>query len=361
MGLTNQLARANQGSQSIADYLGHIRGLADELALIGSSIADPHLILYVLNGLGTEYREISTAVRARDNMISFEELHDKLIEYEAFLKQHDPHNQGLPSIHHTRHNPKNNNTYTKRTGQSNNGAPPILGAAPPHNFQNSGTTKDVINNSPSPIICQFCDKKGHTAKDCFKAKRLMGFPVPPRTYHTTTNVTQFSPSSSSWLLDTGATHHVTADLNNLSLHQPYDGPDDLTPSNETGLSISHSGHSTLSSVKKSFHLGNILCVPKINQNLISVSQFYIHNNTSIEFTPTHFFIKDLFTGSILLQGESRNNVYQWPRCQDVIPGNKQVHVSLRTTMDRWHERLGHPSIPILRLLVSNKHIDSSST
>lgn len=42
------------------------------------------LVIYTLNGIGPEYLEISAAVR--DSIITVEELRDKLIEYEAFLK-----------------------------------------------------------------------------------------------------------------------------------------------------------------------------------------------------------------------------------------------------------------------------------
>ena len=39
--------------------------------------------------MGTEFKELATTVRARDTVISFDELHDKLVEYEAFLKREE--------------------------------------------------------------------------------------------------------------------------------------------------------------------------------------------------------------------------------------------------------------------------------
>ncbi|CAI9280949.1 unnamed protein product [Lactuca saligna] len=38
--------------------------------------------------------------------------------------------------------------------------------------------------------------------------------------------------SSDWLFDSGASHHITNDLNALSLHSPYDGTDDLVIGDE---------------------------------------------------------------------------------------------------------------------------------
>ena len=45
-------------------------------------------------------------------------------------------------------------------------------------------------------------------------------------------VTMMSPlapthDSNMWLLDSGASHHVTHDLANLSLHTPYDGTEEF--------------------------------------------------------------------------------------------------------------------------------------
>ena len=89
MGLKEQLTIINRGSQPVTDYLAKIRGLADELSLIGSPVGNDDLVIYSLNGIGPEFKEITAAVRARDTVISFEELHDKLVEYDSFLKREE--------------------------------------------------------------------------------------------------------------------------------------------------------------------------------------------------------------------------------------------------------------------------------
>lgn len=57
-------------------------------------------------------------------------------------------------------------------------------------------------------------------------------------------------------------------------------------------------------------LSNVLCVPTMKQNIISVSQLCKTNNASIEFNPS-FCAKDLTTRALLTQGWSKNNVYKW--------------------------------------------------
>ena len=116
--------------------------------------------------------------------------------------------------------------------------------------------------------------------------------------------------TSNWLLDSGSSHHVTSDLNNLSLHTPYDEPDNIIIGDGTGLSITHTGSKILSSPSNSFKLNHVLCVPSMQKNLIFVSKFYHQNNTSIEFSPFSFFVKDLTTRTTILQGQSKNIVYE---------------------------------------------------
>ena len=59
------------------------------MALIGHSVNDEDVIVHTLNGLGDEYKELVVVIRARYSPISFEELYDKLIDFEIYLKRED--------------------------------------------------------------------------------------------------------------------------------------------------------------------------------------------------------------------------------------------------------------------------------
>ena len=101
------------------------------------------------------------------------------------------------------------------------------------------------------------------------------------------------PNNSNWLLDSGALHHVTTDLSNLSIHAPYERPYDIVIGNGTGHPITHTDSKSLSTPSHIYKLDNVLCVPPMKKNLSSISQFCQSNNTSIEFLPTSFCVKDL--------------------------------------------------------------------
>ena len=83
MGFTEQLTFLNRGSQPIANYLV-VHDSADELDLLGAPIPNQYPITHTLDGIGNEFKEIFVVVQAWDTVITFVELHDKLVKSEAF-------------------------------------------------------------------------------------------------------------------------------------------------------------------------------------------------------------------------------------------------------------------------------------
>lgn len=355
MGLQETLMKLSRGSSSVADYLGSINTITDDLALAGAPLDNIKLVIHALNGLGPEFKEIAAAIRARDTVISFEELHDKLVEYESFLRREEGQSSSPPMTVNNTHshtkngkkgNNKNWNNQPRNNGQGN-------GQGTSNKSENPNT-----NTSKNPnVICQFYGKRGHSARQCYHAKKIMLREHPPTANHTATG-TNASPN---WLMDSAASHHVTGDLNNLSLHQPYEGPDDIVIGDGTCLNITYIGSSKLSTPTTSFSLSNVLCVPSIKQNLISVFQFCNSNKTSVEFFPSYFVVKDLTTGAHLIRGRSRNNVYEWPTMRKKSMIVQRACVGIKTSFDVWHNRLGHPSSKILKYLVSNKILPIESS
>ena len=117
-----------------------------------------------------------------------------------------------------------------------------------------------------------------------------------------------------WFPDSGATNHVTHDLGNLNSGAEYNGNSKIHMGNGTGLEISHIGLSVFpssSSPNKVLFLKNILRVPAIKKNLLSVSQFARDNNVYFEFHPKVCFVKDKSNHSLLLQGNLHKGLYQF--------------------------------------------------
>ena len=75
------------------------------------------------------------------------------------------------------------------------------------------------------------------------------------------------------------------------------------------------------------------------------------NGVSVEFFPASFQVKDLSTGVPLLQGKTKNELYEW----SVSHAQEKAMVTSsnpKTSMFSWHSRLGHPSSSILNTIVS---------
>jgi hypothetical protein len=116
--------------------------------------------------------------------------------------------------------------------------------------------------------------------------------------------------SATWFLDSGATTHVTPDINNQTYTQCYTGNDTVHIGNGAGLSILHTSYATLFTNHHVLQLSNVLHVPLITKNLLSVSQLTKNNTVFVEFSHSHCFIKDQATGKTLLHGTLHKGLYE---------------------------------------------------
>jgi hypothetical protein len=105
-----------------------------------------------------------------------------------------------------------------------------------------------------------------------------------------------------WYQDSGATHHITSKLNNLTFGDTYKGYDKVNTSKGQGMCISHVGHSIVSNPTQNFYLCNVLHVPKASKYLLYVHHFTYDNHIFIEFHPFFFLTKDQVTRRIIHRG-----------------------------------------------------------
>ena len=112
-------------------------------------------------------------------------------------------------------------------------------------------------------------------------------------------------------MDSGAIHHLTNNVHNLTEGTPYLGSQLLLVGNGHGLEIMYTGYTCfLTSLGTSLSLTNVLCVPKITKNLISISKHLLDNNIIIEFSSNLCFIKDKMEGTLLAQGIAEGGLYR---------------------------------------------------
>ena len=174
-----------------------------------------------------------------------------------------------------------------------------------------------------------------------------------------------------WILDTGATAHMCANLSSLnkislvSKYTPVFLPD------STIKSVTHTGMIVLN---PSLTLKNILHVPGFTCNLLSVKALAASANIAFIFYSTHCVLQDLETGKVLAYGKVVGNLYvldikslvsvssvesQYP-CKSTHFCNV-VQNSNKDNFSIWNKRLGHSSESTLNHLkfIPGKNNDES--
>jgi hypothetical protein len=111
-----------------------------------------------------------------------------------------------------------------------------------------------------------------------------------------------------WVADSGATHHATSSVGNISTLCPLasSNPPSIIVGNGSSLPITSVGDSVLPGP---FYLNNILLAPNMVQSLLSVCRFTTDNWCYMEFDPFGLSVKDLTTKNVIVRSNSTGPLY----------------------------------------------------
>jgi hypothetical protein len=141
------------------------------------------------------------------------------------------------------------------------------------------------NNSASRPQCQVCDKIGHTAKKCWY-RYEDDSTMDSRTAGLATS------SDNNWYINSGATNHITGDLDKVTMHDTYGGHDQIHVANGSGMHIAHISTSIILTPTHTLTLNNVLHVPSTQKNIffsfIGLLSIMI---PSLSFTPIFFLLR----------------------------------------------------------------------
>lgn len=264
------------------------------------------------------------ALRVRTETISFSELTDVLTDFERMMKD----NEAASHIHM----PTANATQRRYNGSDDS-------QFQNYNRRGRGRQNQVRNNANrSARYCNYCEYPGHDTKFCRKlAKFLKENNV---AVHEPQNNARQSPSvhatstaalpTQSWLMDTGASHHTVNDATSLHTLMDYTGPDEIVLGDGKSLRISHTGSVSIPLNSRSLVLSEVLCVPNLHKNLVSVSKLCRTNSVSVEFFDTYFVVKDRQSGTPLVRGPVVSDVY------NISVQQPQLNVSTKSSLSSWH-------------------------
>jgi hypothetical protein len=122
---------------------------------------------------------------------------------------------------------------------------------------------------------------------------------------------------------------------------------------------------SLVNLSQNISLKNVLHVPKLTCNLLSVSKFYKDSNYRVTFVESYCVFQELKSKKMIGSAKLINGLYYF---EDQDSKNKEAQGlsscmsnPAKDTVMLWHYRLGHPSFPYLKKLFPNlfKGLDCS--
>jgi hypothetical protein len=263
------LATTRKNQLSISDYFAKMRGYSDEMASTGNAITDAEFISYVLAGLDEDYNSVFTAVVARIDTVTPAELYTQLLSFEQHL-----------ALQAAGSHAGSSSALAASRGRGDRFGSPGRGPGRGRSSGGRGSSSTGARSSTSSSHprCQVCLKVGHRANA--SETRTAGL------------ATTLYDTDPNWYTDSDTTDHITGELDKLTMHDRYNGNDQIHAANGAGMEISRIGKSIVPTPSRNLVLNNVLHVPTAHKNLISVHRFTLNKNTFIEFHPYFFLIKD---------------------------------------------------------------------
>jgi hypothetical protein len=364
--LHNEFHSMLQGDLSINAYCQQMKELADALKDVGHPVSEPQLVLNLLRGLNPAFSNTADHIAEQEPFPSFSKARAMLALKEqrnanatkvaastALISNSTcgsgscrggpappaplalaslggstsptPPTQGARTSGNGSGGSGNRRNNCRRNGGGgggngggggwNNGqcqqAQGSFPGAPwvcvnPWAFPGSGASGFPRNFGPG-LLGSHPQQQAHTA---FAPSQLSVPSTPqwdPSGFVAVMNQLSMQPSDG-WVVDTGASQHMASNDGILLSRSPTN-VSAITVGNGATLPITARGHSVLHTPLSNFNLNNVLIVPSIIRNLLSVKCFTRDNLCSIEFDPFGFFVKDLRTRRVILRCSSPGDLY----------------------------------------------------
>ncbi|MCO5603555.1 hypothetical protein L7F22_057706 [Adiantum nelumboides] len=323
MHLKSKLNEATKSSsESMHEYLLKLRNIQDELAAIGEEVSDADMIQSILKGIKKEYKNFVTSLAVRESFPSLEDLISLLLQEEERFGEDNPTSRNQPSAlimhqgrrynsrgggRHGRGFHRNNNSRFAASSNltpSHNTNQPFEGRRGHHHQGSRGR-----GNGRRIGNCYNCGIFGHWQRDCTRSGR------PQITNGPSNNEASNYASSSSnqhheeaflstymahlqeevedgWYVDSGASNHMTHHHDWFTSVQPFEGKGSILTGDDSHHAIQGKGTITIQmSQGEEKNLSNVLLVPGITKNLISVGQI-VEKCYEVKFNKNGCYVKN---------------------------------------------------------------------
>ncbi|KAK1685031.1 hypothetical protein QYE76_045879 [Lolium multiflorum] len=259
MHLRNQLAETKKLDSPASVYFNRIKAISDTLTSIGHPLRQEELVSYLLAGLDEEYDAFVDRVSNRETPLPLRDVYAQLCNNEQRLEARKAQLRGDVHSAHLGHR-GNGGPRSSRPDFFKPSPPPSMLPTPSFVRGDGGTgargfDQTQSQDRPRPT-CQLCGKLGHVASRCYKRfkKDFLGIGNDGRNNgdrqaaaathggHHAGNGGQnhggHTPSYAidpGWYADSGATDHLTSELDKLTLKERYGGKDKIQTANGSGI------------------------------------------------------------------------------------------------------------------------------
>jgi Integrase core domain/GAG-pre-integrase domain len=160
-------------------------------------------------------------------------------------------------------------------------------------------------------------------------------------------LSQINLDNNTWIIDSGATNHMTNYKSHLLNLKTYDTSQYVSVANGTKIPIQ--GQDTVKIFDR--NISNVLYIPGLPTNLLSVQKLIQDLNCNVIFHSNRVVFQDKITGKKIGEGLERNGLYviNYP--------NHALQISNKESSNLLHWRLGHPSNKVLNNLFTFSKLD----
>lgn len=308
--LRHLISIRQESCDTMTNYVTQVVETAQRLKGTGFAITDEWIGSLLLAGLPDKYSPMIMAIEHSGIQITTDAIKSKLIDMEVSSSYTNLDNSGAAfaakkPYSKTRHNSSRRSSETPQS--------------------------QVSKMAPKKeITCYKCKEIGHFRHQCpllQKNKETNAFSVVFLNG-------QFSQCE--WYVDSGASAHMTSNrslINNANLTPSLS---EIMVADNTKVPVLCSGDVQITTDRNyDITVKNVLCIPKLSTNLLSVSEL-LKNGNKVEFEPDYCYIRNV-RNEIVATAHLTNGVYKL----NIKTTDCMLAAPAMASAELWHRRLAH--------------------
>ena len=370
----------------ICEHVRKAKEYADELATIGQQLAERDRVIYLLKGLPKEYEMLITAWRAQADLPGWDvvvrrlqETHDmfkrnKTSSFNGKVKEEEPEERSFYTRQqrgrggsrgqsrritcyecgqdgHTRRNCTRQRSCFQCGSNSH-----LRRNCPRNNQQNRGSRGNNSNRNSRPN-----SERNRAAMSHEEEEYMTAWMVAEQDSSSATFTSQIK-NNGEWLIDSGATRHMTASKELFTSLKKLENPTTVKVANGENLKAIGIGEIELEAgggLRSPARLTETLYVPGLAGNLVSVPKIS-KTGSKVTFLGDKCTITYPNKDKIMAEAYKRGSLYVLKTGSDRVSVTKTSEDDEVSDLERWHRRLGHLNLSDVKKALSKSEIQIKS-